>query len=185
MSLYRSSAMVKSLRYRVTGASRETLPCSASFSTAAGGVDLADGADAVELVPGHQQVLRPGEGAGLAGEDDLPVLPQDALSQSGRRRTPGRKQRRCPPGSGGPGPRWSPRSRRERRLSAARAGTDRLRARRRASTRALQRVVSVFISSSFPAPKGDCAGRSGVMTVSGYASRAGRSSKNFDRLAEW
>ena len=35
MSLYRGSAMVKSGRYRVTGASRETLPSSASCITAA------------------------------------------------------------------------------------------------------------------------------------------------------
>ena len=44
-----------------------------------GGVDLADGADAVQLVPGHQAVFRPGEGAHLAGEDDLPILPQGVL----------------------------------------------------------------------------------------------------------
>ena len=34
MSLYRWSAMVKSLRYRVTGASREILPSSTSCMTA-------------------------------------------------------------------------------------------------------------------------------------------------------
>ena len=48
-----------------------------------GGVDLADGADAVQLLPGHQAILRPGEVAHMAGEDDLPVLPQGVLQALG------------------------------------------------------------------------------------------------------
>ena len=48
-----------------------------------GGVDLADGSDAVQLVPGHQAIFGPGEGAGLAGENDLPILPQGILQALG------------------------------------------------------------------------------------------------------
>ena len=48
-----------------------------------GGVDLADGSDAVQLVPGHQAVFGPGEGACLSGEDDLPILPQGILQALG------------------------------------------------------------------------------------------------------
>ena len=149
-----------------------------------GGVDLADGADAVELVPGHQQVLRPGEGAGLAGEDDLPVLPQGVLEAlgaavlqgvSGGGVRQGLEVRglgglRGPAGSGG-----------VRRQGGDRQAQGQEESQHQGAPARGQCLHKQFLS----APKGDCAGRSGVMTVSGYASRAGRSSKNFDRLAEW
>ena len=51
----------------------------AELKEGGGGVELADRADAVEVLVGEGAVLGAGEGAGMAGHGDRPVLPQGVL----------------------------------------------------------------------------------------------------------
>ena len=71
-------------------------------------------------------------------------------------------------------------------VSAAAAGTTRLRVRRKARTRAFQRVRSVFIVISFPAPDGAIMPEDRLYSKDRiHLPPGGRSSKIFDRLGKW
>lgn len=114
-----------------------------------GGVDLADGADAIEHIIRQDAVFRQGINAAVSGQGDLPVIPERVLDADG-----------CAVGHGGfggcPGGLLQrPVHGRRAWLSAARTGAVRLRARTSADSKAQPRLQSTFIFAPFPPQQGD------------------------------